>query len=154
MLCLVLITFPLFLCLVFLIKMSVNIIICDTCHPAVVYVKNIAIQTEEGQAVTQSEAKEAANTPAKEWKTVSTVLEKIKTFEALAEQNMFKTIKHEMKGNTADDTLVAFEKLWADCSVNLDQTADPFDVILKDVSQDCFDVTISSLTERLERLGI
>ena len=64
--------------------------------------------------------------------------------EALAEQKIVHSSKHEVGENLADDTISAFDGMMADCSVNLDETMDPFPVILEDdkiVNEDCFDIT-------------
>ena len=68
--------------------------------------------------------------------------------EAFAEQKISHTNKHEVEENLADDTISAFEGIMANCSLNLDEITDPFNVILeknKIVSEDCFDITLSDI---------
>ena len=48
--------------------------------------------------------------------------------EALAEQKIGHANKHE----EADDTITKFERLIANCSYNLEDISDPFNVILED----------------------
>ena len=72
--------------------------------------------------------------------------------EALAEQKIGHTNKHEVEENLADDAISAFEGMMANCSLNLDEITDPFHVILEEnkiVSQDCFDITISDISNFL-----
>ena len=79
-------------------------------------------------------------------------LKPVKTIvDALARQTNEHDIdnKHDMQDNFANDTINVFDKILADCTINLDQTTDPFDIILEEneiLSEHCFDVTISDVT--------
>eukprot|EP00092_Neocalanus_flemingeri_P035028 GFUD01038116.1.p1 GENE.GFUD01038116.1~~GFUD01038116.1.p1 ORF type:complete len:281 (-),score=69.03 GFUD01038116.1:63-905(-) len=55
----------------------------------------------------------------------------------------------DAEDNYADDTINVFDEILADCTLNLDLTVDPFDILLEDnkiFSENCLDVTISDIT--------
>ena len=75
-------------------------------------------------------------------------------------QHDFKPVKtkdalkqNEVKENCPNDTINAFDEMLGDCTLNLDQTTDPFDGVLADnkiLDQSCCDATISDLTHQIE----
>ena len=75
-------------------------------------------------------------------------------------QQDFKPVKttdalnqNALKENCPDDAINAFDQMLGDCTLNLDQTTDPFDGVLADnkiLDQSCFDATISDLTLQIE----
>eukprot|EP00092_Neocalanus_flemingeri_P019563 GFUD01021195.1.p1 GENE.GFUD01021195.1~~GFUD01021195.1.p1 ORF type:complete len:254 (-),score=59.13 GFUD01021195.1:148-909(-) len=55
----------------------------------------------------------------------------------------------DAEDNFADDTINVFDEILADCTLNLDRTVDPYDILLKDnriLSENCLDITISDIT--------
>ena len=59
----------------------------------------------------------------------------------------------DVKENCANDTINAFDEMIGDCTLNLDQTTDPFDCVLADnkiLDESCCDATISDLTHQID----